>query len=370
MFRALIGDLFESRAQTLVNTVNCVGVMGKGVAALFKKRFPAMYDDYKLRCDRHEVRLGEPYLYRDLSGTMIVNFPTKDHWRSSSRLADIESGLDYFASHTERWGLTSAAFPPLGCGNGGLDWVEVGPLIYKKLHSLPINIEVYAPYGTPKRELTEEFLSAPSQMSLEGKGRMPERLNPEWIVLVEVVRELQDQPFANPVGRTIFQKIAYVLTEMGVQTNFQFGKGSYGPFANEVKPALHELANRNWLREEQLGRMTALRATPQYSKDRAKFAEVIQNNEKKIAKAVDLFSRIKNTEQAEEVLTVLFASRELKKAKPGQEVAEQQLFEYILNWKKAWQTDEKKLEVASAIRNLVMLGWMRLQFSEALPEPT
>jgi len=368
MFKALIADLFESRAQTLVNTVNCVGIMGKGVAAEFKKRFPAMFDDYKLRCDRGEVRLGEPYLYRDLTGTMIVNFPTKDHWRSVSRLSDIENGLDFFASHYEQWGVRSAAFPPLGCGNGGLEWVEVGPLIYSKLHVLKLDVELYAPYGTPKRELTEEFLSAPSQMSLEGKGRRPEKLNPEWVVLLEVIRELQAQPFANPVGRTIFQKIAYVLTEMGVQTNFQFGKGSYGPFSGDVKSALHELANRNWLREEQMGRMTALRATGQYEKERAKFLDVIRSNDKKISKTVDLFSRIKSTQQAEEVLTVLFASRELKKTRPGEEVAEQQLYEYILNWKKTWQSDEKKLEVANAIRNLVVLGWMKLQFSEALPE--
>src|SRR5271169_7100767 len=99
MFRALIGNLFESRAQTLVNTVNCVGVMGKGVAEQFKRRFPAMFEDYKSRTDRKAVRLGEPYLYRDSSGLQIINFPTKDHWRSPSRIADIECGLDYLATH-------------------------------------------------------------------------------------------------------------------------------------------------------------------------------------------------------------------------------------------------------------------------------
>ena len=169
MFRALIGDLFESQAQTLVNTVNCVGVMGKGVAEQFKQRFPAMFEDYKSRIDPKTVRLGEPYLYRDLSGLQIVNFPTKDHWRSPSRLADIEHGLDYLVAHIAEWRIPSVALPPLGCGNGGLEWSEVGPLTYRKLHELPIDVEVYAPYGTPKQQLTEEFLSAPSQMRLEGK---------------------------------------------------------------------------------------------------------------------------------------------------------------------------------------------------------
>ena len=368
MFKALIGDLFASRAQTLVNTVNCVGIMGKGVALEFKKAYPAMFEEYAARCERRQVKLGEPYLYRDVSGAMIVNFPTKDHWRSTSRLADIEHGLDYFAVHAAEWGIRSVALPPLGCGNGGLQWSEVGPLIYSKLRDAGFDIEVYAPYGTPRIELTAEFLGAASQMSLEGKGRRGEKLNPEWVVLVEVVRELGQQPYANPVGRTIFQKIAYVLTEMGVQTGFRFAKGSYGPFANEVKLALHELANRNWVRVEQLGKMTALRTAPQYEQDRLKYSEVIERHAKRIAKTVDLFSRIKNTEQAEEVLTVLYASRELKRAKPGEEVAEQQLYDFILDWKKAWRTEEKQRAVADAIRNLVTLGWMRLRFSESLPE--
>jgi O-acetyl-ADP-ribose deacetylase (regulator of RNase III)/uncharacterized protein YwgA len=369
MFKALIGDLFATKAQTRVNTVNCVGIMGKGVAQEFKKRYPAMFEDYAERCERKQVRPGEPYLFRDRSGVLIVNFPTKDHWRSPSRLADIERGLDYFAQHYAEWGVKSVAFPPLGCGNGGLSWEEVGPLMYSKLRHLNIEIEVYAPYGTPKSQLEEEFLGGPAQLELEGKGRKHEKMNPEWVVLMEVLRELERQPYANPVGRTIFQKICYVVTEMGVETGFRFDKGSYGPFADEVKLALHDFANRNWLLEEPKGQMIALRVGPQYEKERAKYEEVLKRHERKIAKTVDLFSRIKNTEQAEEVLTVLFASRQLKQTNPGREVAEKDLFEFILNWKKAWRTEEKQKAVANAIRNLVMLGWMRLQFSESLSEP-
>jgi O-acetyl-ADP-ribose deacetylase (regulator of RNase III) len=163
MTRILIGDLFESQAQTLVNAVNCVGVMGKGIAEQFKRRFPAMFDDYKRRCKRKDVRLGEPYLYRDSSGIQIVNFPTKDHWRSPSRLADVEHGLDHLAKHAAEWTIASLALPALGCGNGGLEWSDVGPLIYRKLNKLPIDIEVYAPTGTAQRHLTTKFLSAPPQ---------------------------------------------------------------------------------------------------------------------------------------------------------------------------------------------------------------
>src|SRR5208282_4221867 len=110
---------------------------------------------------------------------------------------------------------------------------------------------------------------------------------------------------------------------MGVPTGFHFGKGSYGPFSGDVKLALHDFANRNWLNEQHLGRMIALRVAPQYEKDRSRYKDQIELYRAKIAKAVDLFSRIKSTEQAEEVLTVLFASRELKQSKRNGDVAEQ-----------------------------------------------
>lgn len=365
-FTAVIGDLFESQAAALVNTVNCVGVMGKGVAQEFKKRFPAMFDDYRARCDAERVQLGEPYLYRDASGHAIINFPTKGHWRSPSRLADIERGLDYFAEHAAQWGLTSVAMPPLGCGNGGLEWADVGPMIWRKLHALPIDVEAHAPYGTPKSELSIDFLSAEPRVSPEGEGRRADKFNPDWFALMEVVRELGKQPYANPVGRTIFQKIAYVVTEMGVPTGFHFAKGSYGPFSSDVARALHTFANRNWVREEQLGNMMALRVSEQYEHDRAAHHEIIERHSRKVHKAVDLFSRIKNTKQAEEVLTVLFASRELKSAQPQVHVTEQQLFDYIFEWKKSWRNDEKRRAIANAIRNLVMLEWMRLSPSESL----
>lgn len=365
-FKALIGDMFASDAQTLVNTVNCVGVMGKGIALKFKERFPEMFEDYVRRCERRAVKLGQPYVYEDESGVKILNFPTKDHWRSASRLIDIEQGLTYLADHYQAWGITNISMPPLGCGNGGLSWSEVGPLIYRKLHNLPINIKVFAPYGTPSAELKIDFLAAPAQVSLEGKGRRHEKMNPGWVTLIEVLKELEDQPYAPPVGRTIFQKICYVVTELGVTTGFEFGKGSYGPFSADVKPVLHDFANRNWLQEKPLGRMVALSVGEQFEKERSKFLSEIEKHRKTIDKTVDLFSRIKNTEQAEEVLTVLYASRQVKKGDRMANVEEQQIYDYILEWKKTWDTPEKREAIASAIRNLALLGWIRVKASASM----
>src|SRR5438046_9678256 len=129
-------------------------------------------------------------------------------------------------------------------------------------------------------------------------------MNPEWVVLMEVLRELEKQPYTNPIGRTNFQKICYVVTELGVETGFKFGKGSYGPFADEVKLALHDFANRNWLQEERLGQMIALRVGPEYEKERSKLEEVLKRHERKKPKTVDLVSRLQHNAQADEARTV------------------------------------------------------------------
>ena len=144
------GDLLGSRAQTLINTVNCVGVMGKGVALLFKNAYPEMFLDYKARCDRKELRLGKPYLYRVNAKRWIINFPTKGHWRNNSALKDIETGLRYLAENATAWGISSLAIPSLGCGNGNLSWGEVYPLITHYLRPLGIAIEVYEPFDASK----------------------------------------------------------------------------------------------------------------------------------------------------------------------------------------------------------------------------
>jgi O-acetyl-ADP-ribose deacetylase (regulator of RNase III) len=141
------GDLFTSGMQTWVNPVNCVGIMGKGLALAFRQRFPAMYADYRTRCWAGTVRLGEPYLFIQEPSPWIINFPTKRHWRARSRLVDIEAGLDYLVRHAPGWGVTSLAVPALGCGAGQLAWDEVEPILLRALSQLEpaIRVAVYPP---------------------------------------------------------------------------------------------------------------------------------------------------------------------------------------------------------------------------------
>lgn len=161
MIKVVIGDMFQSSMQVKVNTVNSVGVMGKGIAQIFKQQYPDLYDDYRDRCKNNEVEEGVPYLYENLFGEKFVNFPTKGHWKNLSNIKKIEQGLDIFIEKYKEWGIESIAFPPLGCGNGGLLWQQVGPIMYQKLSKLDIPVEVYAPFGTDKKYLSREFLLPP-----------------------------------------------------------------------------------------------------------------------------------------------------------------------------------------------------------------
>ena len=138
------GDIFNSPLATITNTVNCVGVMGKGLALQFKKRYPALFEDYARRCRLGEVRPGEPYLYED-KRVSVLNFPTKLHWKNPSRIEWVDQGLIYLRNHYMLMGIKELALPPLGCGCGGLDWDVVARLMIERFSSLPIPIEIYAP---------------------------------------------------------------------------------------------------------------------------------------------------------------------------------------------------------------------------------
>ncbi len=139
------GSLLDSPRQTLVNTVNCKGAMGKGIAELFKKRYPSMFEDYKAKCDKGEVKPGRPYIYKLPNGKIVINFPTKDHWKNPSQLIWIQNGLDYIKKHYKEWGITSIAIPPLGCGHGGLNWETVSSMIIGTLADVDIPVDIFCP---------------------------------------------------------------------------------------------------------------------------------------------------------------------------------------------------------------------------------
>jgi len=135
-------NIFATEADAIVNNINCVGVMGKGIALEFKNRFPKMFKEYRQRCLKHEVKIGKLDVYPEYK-PMIINFPTKVHWREKSQLGFIEEGLIYFAENYQNWHLKSVAFPQIGCANGGLNWQDVAQLMDKYLTPLKLDVIIY-----------------------------------------------------------------------------------------------------------------------------------------------------------------------------------------------------------------------------------
>lgn len=357
--KVTIGNMFESDAQTLVNTVNCVGIMGKGIALEFKKRFPEMFKDYAARCTRNEVKPGVPYLYKTLFPPHILNFPTKSNWRAASRIEDVERGLKIFRENYKQWGITSLAMPPLGCGNGQLLWSTVGPMIYHYLHDLDVEVEMFAPYGTSPNQLTEEFLShAYDRRNARSGKRIMQKMNPAWVALAEIIHRIESEKYHAPIGRTIFQKIAFVATHEGLPTGLRFQRGSYGPYTKELDEVKKRLADAGVLQEKQLGRMFQMTTGSEYAETRKRYEQDIDKWSPMIDKTADLFLRL-NTDQAEMVATVLYAAHELK----GQEDAtEKDVLSTVGEWKKQMNKDD----VALTIRNLGVLNWVRVKPSKDL----
>ena len=369
MIKVLIGDLFTSKAQTIVNTANCVGVMGKGIALQFKKRFPDMYRDYEERCRRKEVKLGRPYLYKTMLPPYILNFPTKDHWRSVTNLADIERGLQYLHNYYKEWGITSMAVPPLGCGEGQLEWRIVGPTLYRFLSRMDIPVELYAPYGTPHEELQLSFLESGGTYDASVTA-MPEPkwVQPAWVALVEIVRLIEKQTYRHFIGRTIFQKIAYVATANGLPTDLKFEKKSYGPFSADLKKVYARLLNNGLIEEESVNEKAfSVKVGKTYTDAIKVYKDKIEQWRDIINKTADLFLRL-DSKQAEVVATVLYSAGELK-SKGNGKPSEREVLDAVLSWKLKRRPPLETQEIAQTIRNLGVLSWLKLQYSEDLPIP-
>lgn len=229
MIETTTGDILTADAEALVNTVNCVGIMGRGIALQFKKSFPDNFTAYEAVCKRHELQPGQMFVFETGQLThprYIVNFPTKRHWKGKSRLADIESGLTALVAEVRRLGIRSIAVPPLGCGQGGLDWAEVRPRIEKALAAVPdVRVLLYSPTGAPT--LTTE---KPSH-------RVPQ-MTPGRAALVGLMQRyfagLMD-PF---ISLLEVHKLMYFMQEAGEPLQLRYVKGIYGPYAENLRHVL------------------------------------------------------------------------------------------------------------------------------------
>jgi O-acetyl-ADP-ribose deacetylase (regulator of RNase III) len=224
------GNLLTAEAEALVNTVNCVGYMGKGIALQFKQAFPANFKAYEEACRAREMKPGRMFIFE--TGSMvdpryIINFPTKRHWRGKSRIEDIESGLKALITDVKRLGIRSIAVPPLGSGLGGLDWNVVRPMIDRAFAEVPdVRVLLYSPEGAPAAK------------------NMPVRTTrPKMTAARALFIKLMDQYSALHYRRTLLeiQKLAYFLQEAGEPLRLRYEKGLYGPYAHNLNKVLETL---------------------------------------------------------------------------------------------------------------------------------
>lgn len=232
------GNLLTAEVDALVNTVNTVGVMGKGIALQFKRAFPENFHDYKKACSEGEMRTGTMHVHERSSligPRYIINFPTKRHWRSPSRLEDIEQGLQDLRRVVLDHEIRSIAVPPLGCGNGGLRWAEVRAAIVAALGDLPdVDVRVYPPEGAPPAE------AMPNDQE-------PPALNRQRAAFLVALHRYIKRGLAGghvldaQVTLLEAHKIVYLLQRVGFGFEVSFGKGHYGPYSSELDNAISVL---------------------------------------------------------------------------------------------------------------------------------
>jgi O-acetyl-ADP-ribose deacetylase (regulator of RNase III) len=226
------GDILREDAEALINTVNCVGVMGRGIALQFKNAFPDNFRAYEHACKKAEVQPGRMFVFS--TGQMnnpryIINFPTKRHWRGASRMEDIDAGLMALVDTIRQYNIRSIAIPPLGSGLGGLDWSAVRPRIETALRSFAdVRVIVYEPKGFPPVETMVRSRKAPpmtaGRAALVGlMGRYLGGLLDPAVTLLEV------------------HKLMYFLQEAGEPLRLRYVKAPYGPYAENLRHVLHAI---------------------------------------------------------------------------------------------------------------------------------
>jgi len=230
------GNLLAANTDALVNTVNAVGVMGKGIALQFKRAFPANYRAYQAACARGEVRLGQMFVFD--TGVLgprryIINFPTKKHWRNASQVSDIESGLQALVAIVKELDIRSIAIPALGCGNGGLAWDDVRPLIEAAcMEMTDVHAVVFAPEGAPRPETMPNATRTPA-------------LTANRALLIDTISRYlaraRLQEVREGVSELEIQKIAYLLQLLGAPLKLTFTRGHYGPYSADLSHDLDRL---------------------------------------------------------------------------------------------------------------------------------
>jgi O-acetyl-ADP-ribose deacetylase (regulator of RNase III) len=277
------GDLLKADTDAIVNTVNCVGVMGKGIALQFKQKWPENFKTYAHACKNGKVVPGRMFIY-DAGGFVrphfIINFPTKQDWRGKSKIEFIEEGLDDLIAQVERLGIKSVALPPLGCGNGGLEWQEVRRMILDAFEWLPhVNVLLFEPKGAP----------APQEMVNRTKRPAMTPARAAIVKIISIYRQMQ-----YGLSKIEVQKLAYLLEEAGQPLNLAFVKHNYGPYSDKLRHVLKAMDGHYVLGVGDHASEADIVAVPEALAEADRFFEVqegleVQHRVEQIAKLIEGF---------------------------------------------------------------------------------
>lgn len=226
------GNILKADVEAIVNTVNCVGVMGRGIALQFKKAWPENFKAYANACDNKQVQPGRMFIFETgqlANPRYIINFPTKRHWRGASRIEDIESGLAAMVATIREKGIQSIAIPPLGSGLGGLDWQQVKPKIEQAMSALPdVRVLIYEPKGASENDVMARNKAVPKMTA----GRA---------VLIELLQRYLAGLLDPTISLLEVHKLLYFMQEAGEPLRLKYQKAHYGPYAENLRHVLNAI---------------------------------------------------------------------------------------------------------------------------------
>ncbi|MFI7811730.1 type II toxin-antitoxin system antitoxin DNA ADP-ribosyl glycohydrolase DarG [Citrobacter werkmanii] len=226
------GDILHADTEAIINTVNCVGVMGRGIALQFKNAYPDNFKAYAKACKAEQVKPGKMFVFEtnQLTGPRyIVNFPTKRHWKGKSRIEDIVSGLEDLVRVVENYNIRSIAIPPLGSGLGGLEWQDVKPLIESAVKPLKqVQIAIYDPKGAPSSERMANKTEVPKMTA----GRA---------ALIELMQRYLNGLLDPFISLLELHKLMYFMQEAGEPLRLKYQKAHYGPYAENLRHVLNAI---------------------------------------------------------------------------------------------------------------------------------
>jgi O-acetyl-ADP-ribose deacetylase (regulator of RNase III) len=343
------GSLLDVNVEALVNTVNTVGVMGKGVALQFKIAYPQMFKEYQKACKHGHVQIGKMYVYHNNARgnpKLIINFPTKQHWKENSEMRYIREGLNSLIEEIKSNNVKSIALPPLGCGMGGLNWIEVLPLIHQAFKEIPdVRVIVFPPNVT----------NLPNKI-------VPKTICPEmnWI-RASIIKIMGQYPVLG-YELTLLEanKLLYFLQEAGVALKLNFEKNTYGPYADKLRHLLisfegHHISGLAQGSTKPQTPITlkpnALHEAEQYiNSNRAKF----EGNEKLISNVLELINGFESPYGMELLSTVHWTIKH--------ENYEPTNVEGIIRHIHRWNSRKKRImkpeHIKIALKRLESTGWV------------